>query len=129
MKKICVSLITVLILIFIIACIFNSGTSTVKNGTYVLEKTGTNAVVVPRVVVSKEQIAFIYDSLSSYLPIGTYKIAGNKLTMTTDDGKLKYIFLIDRDKLIFQKGESSEVNLIDDRFGVKITDNAKFELK
>jgi hypothetical protein len=57
------------------------------------------------------------------------KIWGDKLTMITDDGKLKYVFLIDRDKLIFQKDESSEVNLIDDRFGVKITDNEKFELK
>lgn len=129
MKKIWVSLIMVLILLVFTACNFNNVTSTVKDGTYVLEQTATNAVIIPSVTVSNEEISLRYDPLSSYLPIGSYKIEGNILTMTTNDGKYKYVFLIDRDKLIFQKDESAEVNLIDDRLGIKITDNAIFKLK
>lgn len=129
MKKIWVSLIMVLILLVFTACNFNNVTSTVKDGTYVLEQTATNAVILPSVTVSNEEISLRYDPLSSYLPIGSYKIEGNILTMTTNDGKCKYVFLIDRDKLIFQKDESAEVNLIDDRLGIKITDNAIFKLK
>jgi hypothetical protein len=129
MKKIWVSLIMVLILLAFTACNFNNVTSTVKDGTYILEQTGTNAVILPSVTITNEDISFRYDSLSSYLPIGSYKIKGNILTMTTNDGKCKYVFLIDRDKLIFQKDESAEVNLIDDRLGIKITDNAIFKLK
>lgn len=129
MKRIWVNLIMVLILLSFTACNFNKVTSTVKDGAYVLEQTGTNAVTLPSVTVFNKDISFTYDPLSSYLPIGTYKIEGNTLTMTTDDAKYKYIFLIDRDVLIFQKDESSEVNLMDDRFGIKLTDNAIFKLK
>lgn len=129
MKKIWVSLIMVLILLFFTACNFNNVTSTVKDGTYVLEQTETNAVTLPSVTVSNEDISFTYDYLSSYLPIGSYKIEENILTMKTSDGKYKYVFLIDKDKLIFQKDESSEVNLTDNRSEIKITDNAIFKLK
>jgi hypothetical protein len=48
--------------------------------------------------------------------------------MTTKDGKYKYVFQIEGNKLIFQKNESSQVNLIDERFGIKITNNAEFKL-
>jgi hypothetical protein len=49
--------------------------------------------------------------------------------MITDDGKYKYVFQVDGDKLLFKENESSTINLIDDRFGIKITDNAEFKLK
>ncbi|MCT4542435.1 MAG: hypothetical protein N4A63_02700 [Vallitalea sp.] len=48
--------------------------------------------------------------------------------MTTNDKKYKYVFEIDGDKLIFMKNESSKVNLIDERFGIKIKNNAEFKL-
>jgi hypothetical protein len=79
--------------------------------------------------VNNEDISFSYDSLSSYLPVGTYKVEDNILTMTTSDGKCEYVFLIDKDTLAFKKDESSEVTLTDDRLGIKIADNAKFKLK
>ena len=129
MKKIWVGLITVLILLLCASCNFNNVTSTVKDGTYVLEQTGKNAVTLPNVTISNEYISFTYDFLSSYLPIGTYKIENNILTMTTNDGKYKYVFQINKDKLIFKRNKSSEINLKNDRLGIKITDNAIFKLK
>ncbi len=60
---------------------------------------------------------------------GTYTIEDDILTMRTDDKQYTYVFQIDGDKLIFQKNNSSEVNLIDTRFGISLTDNAIFKLK
>jgi len=61
------------------------------------------------------------------LPIGNYSVKDNILIMTTNDEKYRYVFLIDENKLVFQKSESSQVNLSDDR--IKINDNAIFMLK
>lgn len=129
MKRIGVSLIMVLILLFLSACNSSNVVISVKDGTYVLEQTETKAVTLPHVTISKDDISFTYDYLSSYLPYGTYTIEGNILTMTTTDGKYKYLFQVKGDKLIFQKDESSEVNLKDDRLGIKIIGNAEFKLK
>ncbi|WP_461207787.1 hypothetical protein [Clostridium sp. DL1XJH146] len=129
MKRIWVSLIMILVLLFSTGCNSNNIPSTVKDGTYVLEQTETDTGILPRITISSEDISFTYDFLSSYLSIGTYKIEGNILTMTTNDEKYKYVFLIDSDKLIFQKDESSEVNLTDDRLRIKLTDNAIFKLE
>lgn len=129
MKKIGVSLSMVLILLFLTACNSNNVVITVKDGTYVLEQTETKAVALPKITISNDDISFTYDDLSSYLPYGTYTIEGDILTMTTTDGKYKYLFQVKGDKLSFQKDGSSEVNLTDNRFGIKITDNAEFKLK
>lgn len=129
MKRTWVSLIMVLILLFLSACNSNNDTSTIKNGTYVLEQIGTEGVISPKIIIHDKDISFIYDGLSSYLPNGTYTVKDGILTMITDDGKYKYVFQVERDKLVFQKNESSNVNLIDDRVGIKITDNAVFKLK
>ena len=109
------------------ACDSNRAASTVRDGTYILEQTGTNEISLPCVTVSDEDISFTYDVLSSYLPIGNYSVKDNILIMTTNDEKYRYVFLIDENKLVFQKSESSQVNLSDDR--IKINDNAIFMLK
>lgn len=129
MKRISVSLILFLFMSFLAACNSNSDTAALKYGTYVLEHTGTKAGVLPSVTISDDNISFTYDAFSSYLPIGTYTTKSDILTMITDDGRYKYVFQVDGDKLLFKRNESSEVNLTDDRFGIKITDNAKFKLK
>ncbi len=49
--------------------------------------------------------------------------------MITHDGRYKYVFQVDGDKLLFKGNESSAVNLTDDRFGINITDKAEFKLK
>jgi len=129
MKRASGSLIMVLVLLFLISCNYSNDTTTVRNGTYILEQTGTEAFLYPQVTISDDNISFTYDSLSSYLPVGVYTIEENILTMVTNDGLYKYVFQIDGDKLIFHKNESSKVKLTDDRIGIKITDNAEFKLK
>ncbi len=129
MKRIVWSLIMLSTILLFAACDSNSAASTVKDGNYVLEQIGTNEISLPSVTVYDEDISFTYDVLSSYLPIGNYSIEDNILIMTTNDEKYKYVFLIDGNKLVFQKDESSQVNLTDDRFGIKIKDNAIFKLK
>jgi hypothetical protein len=129
MKRVSIILIMALLLSFLTACSTSNNTTTLKDGIYLLEHTGVKTVLFPSVTISDDNITFTYDFLSSYLPIGTYKIKDNILTMITDDGKYKYVFQVDGDKLLFKENESSMINLIDDRFGIKITDNAEFKLK
>lgn len=128
MYKRVISLSIILVLIFFILYNYNNETASLKNGTYVLEQSVKETVLSPRITISGDEIIFSYDSLSSYLPIGVYKIEEDLLTMTTNDKKYKYVFEIDGDKLIFMKNESSKVNLIDERFGIKIKNNAEFKL-
>ncbi|WP_036937409.1 hypothetical protein [Pseudobacteroides cellulosolvens] len=118
-----------LVLSLLTGCSFNNDTINLKYGTYVLEHTGTNTGVVPSVTISDENISFSFDALSSYLSIGTYTIKNDILTMITHDGRYKYVFQVDGDKLLFKENESSAVNLTDDRFGINITDKAEFKLK
>ncbi|SET64457.1 hypothetical protein SAMN05660297_03026 [Natronincola peptidivorans] len=132
MKRTLVSLIMVLVLLFLTSCNTTNDIITLKDGTYILEQTGPEAAMAPIspwITISDVNISFVYDSLSSYLPVGAYTIEENVLTMMTNDGLYKYVFQIDGDKLIFLKEESSEVKLTDDRLGIKITDNAEFKLQ
>lgn len=128
MNKRSVSIIIVFALIFLIFCNYKNETTSLKDGTYVLEQSIKESVASPSITISGDEIIFSYDLLSSYLPAGEYKIEEDLLTMTTKDGKYKYVFQIEGNKLIFQKNESSQVNLIDERFGIKITNNAEFKL-
>lgn len=133
MKKRAVFIVlTVFILVLIILSLswykHNYISRTVKNGTYYMEvdaKTGVS----PCVMISDNQMTFIYDMLSSHLSHGNYSIEGDILTMTTYDDKEIYVFQIDGDNLIFQKDRSSQINLKNEEHGVKITDKAKFYLK
>lgn len=129
MKSVSISLILVLLLPFLSACDTRNNTIIVKDGTYLLENTGVKAVLFPSVTISDDNITFTYDALSSYLPIGTYTIKDDILTMITNDGKYKYVFQVDGDKLLFKENESSTINLTDDKFRIKIKDNAEFKLK
>lgn len=129
MKRVTGSLILVLILIFLTSCNYSNNITTVRNGTYILKQTGTEAFLSPQVTIFDDNISFTYDLLSSYFPVGVYTIEENVLTMVTNDGLYKYVFEIDGTTLIFKKDKSSKVKLTDDRMGIKIADNAVFKLK
>lgn len=129
MKKACLGISIVLILLSLLGCNSDNNIITVKNGNYVMEHEEIESVLLPRVTVTDDEILFAFDMLSSYLPLGTYSITEDILTMTTNDNKYTYIFQIDGDNLIFQKDESSTVSLIDDRLGVKVIDKAIFHLE
>lgn len=117
-------MIIILILLLLTSCNTSKNTTTLKDGTYVLEHTGEEEGLFPSVTITGNDISFTYDVLSSYLPYGSYTIDNNVLTMKTSDGIYKYVFKVEGDKLVFQESESSPVGLIDDRFGIKITDNS-----
>lgn len=120
----------ILILSFFTSCNSNNKDNTVKEGTYILEQSGTiiGAVMTPRITISGNDISFTYDLLSSYFPTGDYKMEEDILTMITHDKLYKYVFRIEEDKLVFLKSQSSEVKLVNDRHGVKIIDQAQFKL-
>lgn len=74
---------------------------------------------------------FSYDSLSSYLPYGSYEIKGDILTASTEDGQYQYRFTIaDSSSLIFNAQQSSEIAAITDeklsKINAPITDGAVF---
>lgn len=125
-KKIFVSIIVVLLILIILYSTNN--TTTIKDGTYILSETEANNIMAPRVHISQEDIYFSYDLLSSYLVVGAYTIEKDILTMRTRDNQYKYVFQIKDDQLIFKADESSEVKLIDNRLGVKITNDSAFKL-
>ena len=83
-------MIIILILLLLTSCNTSKDTTTLKDGTYVLEHTGEEAVLFPSVTITGNDISFTYDVLSSYKPYGSYTIDNNVLTMKTSDGKYKY---------------------------------------
>lgn len=85
----------------------------ILTGTYRLVKHGKSpAPVRPSVILSKNNKFYIHASVfSSYMPVGSYKMDDDRLTMTTYEGRYTYVFLLDGDKLIFQAGESSEITV------------------
>lgn len=128
MKRLFSILIVILIISSMTACGSQKEITSVKDGVYVLEQIGADEAMLPSLTISDGNIIFSYDFLSSYLPYGTYTIEDNIMIMKTDDGKYKYVFEIDGNTLIFQKEDSSEVTLIDEKTGIKITDDAEFKM-
>lgn len=125
MKKMCISFI--IVLFFLLSGCNKNDTVTVKNGTYVLM---TNVGFSPCITITDDG-CYIGDLLSSNFNngvSGTYVIDDNTLTMTTDDNKYIYVFQVDGDSLIFCKNDSSSLNVINDRVGDEITDDAIFNL-
>lgn len=115
----------ILLLLMLTGCNSKEDTPTVMNGSYIMEH-DDETVLTPSVTISDDTFTFFYDPLSSYMPIGSYKIEEDVLTLTTDDKKYHYVFRIDGDSLIFQKDESSTVRLIDKRIGPQVEDQAVF---
>ncbi len=128
MKQVLVTVLIIIQLLLLTACILDNETATVKDGTYILDYSGIDEVLLPNVKISEGKLIFSYNLLSSYLNIGSYTIKDDVLTMVTDDGQYTYEFLIDGDTLIFQKKESSEIRTPGGGVGVEIEDQAEFIL-
>lgn len=127
MKIKVVSLIVVLVLFSMTACNSNNAPISVKDGSYVLEQSGAEEYTFPSVTINDDVISFSYDKASSYLSIGTFTLDDDILTMATDDGRYKYLFKVDGEKLIFQEKGSSEMNVTN--MGTKVIDKAEFKMK
>lgn len=110
------------------ACNSEQETVTLADGTYTMEQTGEDELVLPFVIIFDGHFTFTYNFLSSHLIIGTYTIEGDMVTMVTDDNLLKYVFRVDGDTLIFQEKESTEINTKTNKFNVNVEDQARFVL-
>lgn len=128
MNRILSILIIFCLLLSMSACKKEQEAVTLADGTYTMEQSGEDELFCPNVMISYGRFSFTYDFLRSYKPIGTYTIEGDTVTMETDDKKLKFVFRVDGDTLIFQEKESSKIDSEGDYFTVKIPDQAKFIL-
>ncbi len=104
----------------------NEQDSLLENGTYYMFDK-QNKQTVNSIQIKDNTFSFTYDLLSSYYVYGNYKIEGNTLIATTNDGLYKYVFEIDGNELIFNENESSPVKLIDDRLGVQVENGSIFK--
>ncbi len=130
MKKIFVFLIILTLTLSLFTACINK-TTELKMGRYtlVLQENNDNPdVMLPSITLTDKQFTFIYDLLSSYMNIGTYKITDEILILTTGDKKYTYSFKIDGESLIFIEDKSDSVGLIDKRIGVQVIDGSEFKL-
>lgn len=127
MNKISIGLVVLVIATSIIGCSL-SKTASIEIGNYIL-KTVNEEIVPPKIVISEDTFTFTYDSLSSYMNVGTYSIEKNMLTLTTDDGRYHYTFKIHDNTLVFESENSSSVEPIDERMGLEIKDGDIFQLE
>ena len=128
MKKILSILMILCLLLSLSACKSEQETVTLADGTYTMEQGGVEELFLPYVKIFDGRFIFSYNFLSSYLPIGTYTIEGDTVTMVTDDKELSYVFRVDGDTLVFQEKQSSKIDSKGNKFNVKIADQAKFIL-
>ncbi len=105
-------------------------TKTIQDGVYTMVVEDDETVITDsQVYLGQGRFIFKYDPFSSYYNTGEYKIKGDKLILETEDGRFKFIFLIDGDNLIFQEKGSSSVKLIDSKSGVEIVNGSVFSLE
>jgi hypothetical protein len=93
-----------------------------------MEQSEEDELFLPYVRISDGGFTFTYNFLSSYMPIGTYTIEDDMLTMVTDDKEYQFVFRVDGDTLVFQEKESSKIYDVGIKYNVEITDQAKFTL-
>lgn len=73
--------------------------------------------------------AFSYDTLSSYLPYGSYAYDASTLVCTTDDGLYTYLFRrVNETTLAFIADGSADMTLIDESFGQQVLEGSVFLL-
>lgn len=122
----------VLILIIVISTMLISSCGTSDNkivlneGDYFLKTTDYETIFLPTINLDNDKFTFSYDTLSSYLPVGSFEISENKLILKTDDNKYKYVFRIEDKSLFFIKSESLDVMLTDSSFGTQIENDSEF---
>lgn len=131
MKKIFIFLIFLALTLSLFTACNNKKTTELKTGKYTLVLQDNNDIsdtMLPCVTLTDEKFIFLYDSLNSYINIGTYIITDELLILTTCDEKYTYCFEIDRDSLFFIADKSDSVGLIDNKSGVQVLDGSEFKL-
>lgn len=120
----CVAAIMVILIVF--CSLFRS---TIKEGFYQMVSGGENAVFYPWLRIENSSFEFYYDSYSSTIYTGNYRIEKKQLILESnvDNGK-KFVFTIDGDNLIFDEKQSSEcVQEVESGVNARLIDGAIFE--
>lgn len=110
-----------------------SDNRTISSGTYKMEMEQAQkeqVVLIPSLSIDaeKKEFAFVYDVLSSYFPVGTYKIENNVLTATTNDDLYHYVFeIVDENTLSFSAEDSSEMTVFDEYSSIIPQDGTLFQ--
>lgn len=103
--------------------------ASLQNDTKIYVLNSNKNEFIPEIVLNTidNTFSFSYDVLSSYLAVGTYIESQERLELITDDGKYHYVFdIVDESILKFNKDESSNVTLIDNRTGIELSNGAEF---
>lgn len=107
----------------------NKSIASLQNDTKIYVLNSNKNEFIPEIVLNTidNTFSFSYDVLSSYLAVGTYIESQERLELITDDGKYHYVFdIVDESILKFNKDESSNVTLIDNRTGIELSNGAEF---
>ena len=113
MKKLCLVLFLMIAVSSFMAGCANHNTAEESGpvlGIYELQE--ADEPVKPNLVLEEQnRFVFNYSALSSYLPIGSYEVDQDYLTLKTDDGEYQYVFEIKNNTLVFHQEESSPISL------------------
>lgn len=119
----------IIILSILTGCTNNKSIVSFQNDTKIYILNNNKNEFTPEIVLNTidNTFSFSYDVLSSYLSVGTYIESQERLELITDDGKYHYVFdIVDESTLKFNKDESSNVTLIDNRIGIELNNGAEF---
>lgn len=119
----------IIILSILTGCTNNKSIVSFQNDTKIYVLNNNKNEFTPEIVLNTidNTFSFSYDVLSSYLSVGTYIESQERLELITDDGKYHYVFdIVDESTLKFNKDESSNVTLIDNRIGIELNNGAEF---
>lgn len=93
-------IITFILLNLFTGCFKQKEPEELKIGKYVMQDTELEGI--SWVLLEKDnKFRFNRQVFLSYLPVGTYSIEGNKLTLYVNENE-SYVFTIEKDKLIFE---------------------------
>jgi hypothetical protein len=99
-------ILTVIALLSLTGCTKQEKLKELKIGEYVMQDTEPEGM--SYILIEEDhKFKFIRNLATSYLPMGTYSIEGNELTLYVDENE-SYVFTIEKDQLIFK---SSNVDI------------------
>lgn len=103
---------------------------TVREGIYVHKETGKEiAFRSPHVTLMDNEFSFFRGGIGNNLAMGDYTVDKNTLTLTTNDEQYIYVFIVEKDTLIFQQALSSEIHVMISGMGIEVEDQAEFILE
>ena len=113
-------LLTLILLNLLTGCFKKKESEELKMGKYVMQDTELEGM--SWVLLEKDnKFQFNRQINLSYLPVGTYSIDGNKLTLYVNENE-SYVFTIEKDKLIFESSNVDDDDLVKKGAVFKLSD-------